>query len=167
MKIFLQLVFQLKSFQGKPLVHVIVEIYVFVWLLSPSQVFNRNHLDLPLVWKVIVVDMILAMRHIYYSSSLFPSQATNRWLEHNVISFLWSNKGGQKGSPWWHGMFVHYQGTQWGLDPSKIRTKGQFLQANGWCTQWREMPNGKTQFSTEFCKINTFKVSKALFSCAT
>jgi hypothetical protein len=49
-----------------------------------------SYLDLPLAGEVTIVDRILAVGHIYYSSYLFPSQAAYKWLEHILRRFLWA-----------------------------------------------------------------------------
>jgi hypothetical protein len=57
------------------------------------------HLDLLLTKNVTVVDKILVIRDIYYSSCLFPSQSTYRMLEQGFKSFWGGKQGREKGIP--------------------------------------------------------------------
>jgi hypothetical protein len=74
------------------------------WIMAKfeKKLQARDYLDFPLVGKITITDKILVARHIYRSPCLFPSQATYKWLEGILETFLSSKQGGQKGSLRWN-----------------------------------------------------------------
>jgi hypothetical protein len=87
-----------------------------------------NHLDVPLVGKV--KYKILAINHIYYSSS-FPFSRNVQMISSCSLKFSLGQVGGKERFLWWLGMYAHYQGIKIDLASLTSKYRGILLSTNG------------------------------------
>jgi hypothetical protein len=90
-----------------PFIYLLLLLFMFITVLGKCKFLLRvvviekkpqdwSHLDFPFTGKVTIVDRILTKGHIYYSSYLFPSHETYKWLEFILKIFLLDKQGGQR-----------------------------------------------------------------------